>query len=282
MNAFEQFDLHGKRAVVTGGATGMGYYMARGLARAGAKVLIAARRENMLQQATEQFNAEPIAEKSIYHVVDLANRASIKSFITAATEKLGGVDILVGNAGLDLLEPIESIKDESIDEIFQVNLSANIELMRGFLPGMRKKQWGRIILVSSASTLCASYCDGMTAYVATKGGLEAATRTIAAETGRDGITVNSIVPGIFMTELFSHSTTRHDGDGNDDYGGEDSGQAFLDAMFSMTALGRGADCREMEGVVQLLASNAGSYITGASIVVDGGLSIMMRPNPIKR
>ena len=121
----------------------------------------------------------------------------------------------------------------------------------------------------------------MTAYVATKGGLEAATRTIAAETGRDGITVNSIVPGIFMTELFSHSTTRHDGDA-EDYGGEDSGQAFLDAMFSMTALGRGADCREMEGVVQMLASNADSYITGASIVVDGGLSIMMRPNPIKR
>ena len=141
MNAFEQFDLHGKCAVVTGGATGMGYYMARGLARAGAKVMIAARRENILQQATEQFNAEPIAEKSIYHVVDLANRASIKSFISAATEKLGGVDILVGNAGLDLLEPVESIKDESIDEIFQVNLSANIELVRGFLPGMRKNKW---------------------------------------------------------------------------------------------------------------------------------------------
>ena len=281
MNAYQQFDLHGRRAVVTGGGTGIGYHMALALARSGARVMIGSRRDEVLQQATEQINREPIDAKALHRSVDLSDRANVKAFAAHAINAMGGVDIFIGNAGLDLLEPVDTMKDESIDEILQVNLTSNLQLVRAFLPHMRSQKWGRIILVSSASTLVASHCDGMTAYVATKGGLDAAVKTIAAEVGRDGITANTIVPGMFMTHIMDSSATRHETTGAESSAAEDAGRAFLEAMASMTMVGRGADCREIEGITQLLASDAGSYITATNLVVDGGLSSMMRPNPVR-
>lgn len=278
MKAYQHFDLHGRTAVVTGGATGIGYHMALALARSGARVMIASRRAEVLRQATERINSEAIDAPVIFHPVDLADRASIRAFAAHAIETLGGVDIFIGNAGLDLLEPVDVMKDDSIDRILQVNLSANLELVRAFLPHMRRRKWGRIIFSSSASVLVASHCDGMTAYVATKGALDAAVKTISAEAGRDGITANSLVLGMFMTKIMENSSDRHASASPAEL---EAGRAFLEAMASMTAVGRGADCREIEGVVQLLASDAGSYITGSNLVIDGGLSSMMRPNPIQ-
>jgi gluconate 5-dehydrogenase len=276
VNAFQQFDLHGKRAVVTGGGTGMGYNMALALARSGAQVMIGSRREDVLRDAVDRMATEQLAEKPLHHVVDLADRRSIARFAAHAITTMGGVDVFVGNAGLDLLEPVDTMNDESIDQVLQVNLISNLQLVRTFLPHMRERRWGRIILVSSTSTISASHCDGMTAYVATKGGLDAVVKTIAAETGRDGITANTIVPGMFMTRIMEDSSARHEATEAE----LEAGRAFLASMASMTMVGRGAECHEIEGLVQLLASDAGSYITGTNIVIDGGLSAMMRPNPV--
>lgn len=276
MNAFQQFDLHGKRAVVTGGGTGLGYNMALALARAGAQVLIASRRDEVLQAAVESMTAEELDAKPLHHSLDLGDREGVAAFAAHATDVLGGVDIFVGNAALDLLEPVDVMRDESIDQVLQINLISNLQLVRAFLPHMRRRRWGRIILVSSSSTISASHCDGMTAYVAAKGGLDAAVKTIAAETGRDGITANTIVPGMFMTRIIEDTSARHESTAAE----VEAGRAFLEMMASMTMLGRGGACHEIEGLVQLLASDAGSYITGANLVIDGGLSSMMRPNPI--
>ena len=154
---FEKFSLKGRLALVTGGGTGLGYHMSRALAQAGAKVLISARRADVLEAATAKLNAEPGVSNVSWHVVDLNNRDSIKA-LAAHAAGLGGVDIFIGNAGQDFNEHILDIKNSSIDQIMQVNVSANVELVRAFVPHMRAQKWGRILFSSSASTRKISSC----------------------------------------------------------------------------------------------------------------------------
>ena len=273
---FEDFDLTGKTALVTGGATGIGFSMTRALARAGAKVMIAARREDVLKNAAQELRRDPLISELPHHVVDLGDRASVRLLAEHAIATMGGVDIFIGNAAQDFLEPLEAIRDESIDKILQVNVSANVELFRAFLPYMRKKQWGRVIFSSSASTICASATDRMSMYVATKGALNAFTKAAAAETGHDGITVNCLVLGMFYTDLIREAIAL-----TDKAQGPAAAAAFLETFASMTSVGRLAQCKEIEGIIQLLASNAGSYITATNLLVDGGLSSMLRPHATK-
>ncbi|HKT72180.1 MAG TPA: SDR family oxidoreductase [Steroidobacteraceae bacterium] len=271
---FEAFELRGRTALVTGGGTGLGRHMSRALARAGAQVVICARREQVLRDTAADLNADPaICGRVSYHVVDLARRESIRALIDATSARFGGADIFIGNAAIDCLEHVELIKDESIDAMCQVNISANVELIRGLVPYMRKQQWGRVILISSATTICTSPHEGAGMYTAVKGALNAFTRTCATELGHDGITVNSLVLGMFLTDIvrdiFSQIDQAH---------GPGAGDAAQRSFSSMTALGRLGECQEVEGVVQLLASEAGRYITGSSLVLDGGISIMLRPH----
>jgi NAD(P)-dependent dehydrogenase (short-subunit alcohol dehydrogenase family) len=272
-NAFQDFDLTGRTSLVTGGGTGLGYHMTRALARSGAKVLICSRRESVLAAAIESLGKEDLRGAVVSHVVDLANRASIKALTDHALRTLGGVDILIGNAAIDCLEHLENIKDESIDAMCQVNISANVELVRAFLPQMRRKQWGRILFTSSATTICASPHEGAGMYSAVKGALNTFTRTAAVEVGHDGITVNSLVLGMYLTDMvqdiFAQLEQAH---------GAGAGRTAMNSFACMTALGRLGECKEIEGVIQLLASNAGRYITGTNMVIDGGMSIMLRPN----
>jgi NAD(P)-dependent dehydrogenase (short-subunit alcohol dehydrogenase family) len=272
-NAFKNFDLTGRTAVVTGGATGLGYHMTRALASSGARVLICSRRESILKSASEQLNRAGFAGSVSYYQVDLATRASIGALTKHALSVLGGVDIYIGNAAIDCLEHLENIKDESIDAMCQVNISANIELLRAFLPHMRRQKWGRVMFTSSATTICASPHEGAGMYSAVKGALNTFTRTAAVEVGHDGITVNSLVLGMYLTDMvrdiFSQADKAH---------GAGAGTAAMNSFACMTALGRLGECEEIEGLVQLLASDAGRYITGTNLVIDGGMSIMLRPN----
>jgi len=269
---FEKFSLKGRLALVTGGGTGLGYHMSRALAQAGAKVLISARRADVLEAATAKLNAEPGVSNVSWHVVDLNNRDSIKA-LAAHAAGLGGVDIFIGNAGQDFNEHILDIKNSSIDQIMQVNVSANVELVRAFVPHMRAQKWGRILFSSSASTVVTSPHEGICMYTATKGALNALARTLATELGHDNITANAMVIGFFHTDLTREAEellrrTR----------GEEAAKAFLRDFVGMTALGRAGDPTELEGLIQLLASDAGSYITGANLAIDGGMTIMLRPN----
>ena len=268
------FDMTGKKALVTGGATGLGYQMARAMMRKGADVMIVARREDVLHDSAARLNEDPLTNgKASYFPVDLGERDSIRRLASHATDSMGGVDIFIGNAAQDFMEHIEDIQDEHIDKMLQVNVSANIELARAFVPGMRQRKWGRFLFSSSALSVTTSPHEGICMYTAVKGAINAFSRTLAAEVGHDNITANALVLGIFYTDMIAaaveHFRTSQ---------GEGAARKFLEDFVGITALGRAGRLEELEGLIQLLASNAGSYITGSNLVIDGGMSIMLRPN----
>lgn len=271
--AFAKFDLTGRTAVVTGGGTGVGYYMARGLARSGARVLIGARRAEVLEKAAARLRDEAGGEVSSA-TVDLADRESIRSFADGAISRLGGVDIFVGNAGQEFFQPIDALTDETLEQAMQVNLLSNLQLTRAFLPGMRKKRWGRILFSSSATSIAGAAAPGMTTYTATKGALNSAVHTIAAECGHDGITCNTILLGIYLTDILGNyfEMIRQSQ-------GESARAATIAAMSSGSACGRLGRADEVEGLIQFLASDAAAYITGSNLCADGGMTTLLQPNP---
>jgi NAD(P)-dependent dehydrogenase (short-subunit alcohol dehydrogenase family) len=246
-DAFKKFDLTGRTAVVTGGSAGLGYFMARGLARSGATVVLAARRESVLKEAADHMAAEAPQGHVDYAAVDLGDRDSIHDFARTTIERF--------------------------DQVFQINVAANIALMRAYLPHMRQRKWGRIMFSSSATSLAGSAQEGMSVYTAAKAGLNGFVRTAAAETGHDNITVNTIVFGMYLTDMVKEHLKVVEA-----AAGIDAVRGFEVSFASMTAAGRLGDCQEVEGVAQLLASDAGSYITGSNLVIDGGMSAMLRPN----
>ena len=272
--AFKKFDLSGKTAFFTGGGTGLGYYMARGLARSGAKVMIAARRESVLREAALQLTQESNSNPVLYCTIDLNDRADLARVAKYANETLGGVDIFVGNAAQDDPEPVDGIRDETMYRLLQVNIAANIELFRAFLPKMRAKKWGRVIFSSSIGSRLSAPDTVTSVYGACKSALNAFARHAATEVGHDGITVNSIIIGLYRSQMFEDALGIIAKER-----GEAPAKAFVESFASMTALGRFGQPHELEGVMQLLASDAGSYITGSELTVDGGMSIMMKPNP---
>lgn len=272
-DAFKKFDLTGRTAVVTGGSAGLGYFMARGLARSGAKVVLTARRESVLKEAADKMAADAPQGHVEYATVDLADRHSVDALARTTLDRFGGIDILIGNAGVDLFEPVDAITDDNLDQIMQVNFAANVALMRAYLPHMREQKWGRIMFSSSATSVVTSPHEGMSVYTAAKSALNGFARTAAAETGHDNITVNSIVFGMYLTDMVREHLKVVEG-----AAGIDAVRGFEVSFASMTAAGRLGECEEVEGLAQLLASDAGSYITGSNLAIDGGMSIMLRPN----
>jgi len=159
-----------------------------------------------------------------------------------------------------------------IDRVLQLNLTANIALTQAFVPHMKRRGWGRILFSSSTASAFAAPLQGNLAYAASKSGLNGFMRVIAAELGRYGITVNAILFGVFWTSILRNAEEAvHEADG------PAAADALIEGFTEMTALGRLGEPEDLHGLVQLLASDAGGYITGASIPLEGGTSIMMRP-----
>jgi NAD(P)-dependent dehydrogenase (short-subunit alcohol dehydrogenase family) len=274
-NAFNKFDLTGKTAVVTGGGTGLGFAITRALLQSGATVLIMARREAVLKAAVERLRDELGCDRVLYLTVDLADRESVDSAATQAVELLGGVDIYVANAAQEINQAVDAIEYEAVDRMLQVNVAANISLVKLFLPHMRQNRWGRFIFISSIASKLASAQEKASLYCSTKAALNAYARVAAAEVGHDRITFNNINPGMYRTEMLEQLLDDlHASDG------VEATEQFIRDASSSTALGRFGKCEEIEGAIQLLASDAGSYITGADITIDGGMSIMLKPNPV--
>jgi len=272
-DAYKKFDLTGKTAFVTGGGTGLGYYMSRGLARSGAKVMIAARRGNVLEEAAEKLAAESNGNEVLFKTMDLSDRSSVAEASQYAIDTLDGVDIYIGNAAMDTYEPIDNISEAALDGMLEVNVVANIKLVQSFLPHMRKKKWGRVIFSSSVCAIRGAAQEMVSVYSTVKGGMNAYIRSGASEAGHDGITFNSLNLGIYQTEFFMNyvgSLDQTEGPG--------TSETYLKRTASNTALGRLGNCEDVEGMIQLLASDAGNYITGANMSIDGGISIMLRPN----
>ncbi len=245
------FDLSGKVALVTGGSKGLGKAMARGLAHAGADIVISARHEDELRAALAEITAGADV-KGAYVVADLSRRDEAERLAQRALELMGRVDILVNNAGTNIPQPIYEIDDRTWDEIVELNLSSVMALTRALAPQMMQRRWGRVINISSIMGFISA--PGREVYSATKSGLLGLTRAAAIDLGPYGITVNCIAPGPFLTDLPMSLLTK------------EQQQAFA----QRTALGRWGQPEELIGTVLLLASEAGSYITGTAIVVDGG------------
>ncbi|MFT7529878.1 MAG: NAD(P)-dependent dehydrogenase (short-subunit alcohol dehydrogenase family) [Gammaproteobacteria bacterium] len=275
-NPFDHFKLNGKTALITGGATGLGFHMSRALARAGAKVIIAARRQEVLEQAKTILLQDPHVSDIITMVVDLNERPSVQQLCNSINNQFGGVDILVGNAAGTFTEPLLDVSLTTVEDALQSNLVANMQLAQAFLPGMKAKNWGRCIFSSSIASNMVGPLEGTASYSATKAALNSYCRVIATDMGHHNITANTLVLGFFMTDILKGGV-KHLFDTQ----GKAAAQVFMDDFVSCTALGRFAQPSEIEGVVQLLASDAGSYITGTSLVVDGGMSIMMRALPVQ-
>ena len=245
------FDLTGRVALVTGGSKGLGKAMARAFAEAGADVIIASRHEDELQSAIKVICSGTSA-KGAYVVADMTQRSAVERLAQQAIEKFGRVDILVNNAGSNAPQPIDEIQDEDWDRLLELNLTSGMVLCRALVPGMKERRWGRIIHISSIMGLASK--EGRHVYSATKAGLIGMARAGAIELGPYGITVNCIAPGPFVTDLNLLAMSKEE----------------QTAFAGRTALGRWGDPRELAGPALLLASTAGSYITGATLVVDGG------------
>jgi NAD(P)-dependent dehydrogenase (short-subunit alcohol dehydrogenase family) len=250
--SLEQFNLNGKTALVTGGSKGLGKAMARGLAEAGADIVICSRHEDELKAALDDI-LKGTGRRGEYLVCDMIRRDQVARLARAALEKMGRVDILINNAGSNEPQAIDQITDESWDRIVELNLSSVMALTRALVPQMKDRRWGRIIHISSIMGFVSK--EGRNAYSATKSALLGLARASALDLGKFGITVNCIAPGLFLTDLPMRLLS--DAEKRD--------------FCKMTALDRTGELHELVGPVLLLASDAGSYITGQAIVVDGGL-----------
>lgn len=245
------FDLTGRVALVTGGNKGLGKAMARGLAEAGADVLIASRNESELKSALEEILAGT-GRQGAYCVTDVSVRDEVKKLAAFALEKMGRVDILVNNAGMNAPQAIDAVTDDTWDRVLEVNLSSVMALTRELVPQMKSRRWGRVVHISSIMGVVSK--ERRNVYSATKAALMGLARASALDLGPFGVTVNCVAPGPFMTDMPMSVLS------------DPEKQAFADR----TALGRWAEPAELVGPVLMLCSAAGSYVTGQTLVVDGG------------
>jgi NAD(P)-dependent dehydrogenase (short-subunit alcohol dehydrogenase family) len=245
------FDLSGKVALVTGGSKGLGKAMARGFVEAGADVVLASRSESELRTALAEV-LKGTDSRGHTVVADLSKREEAGRLAKKALELAGRVDILVNNAGSNQPQAIDAITDESWDRILELNLSSVMALTRALVPQMKQRGWGRIIHISSVMAYHSK--EKRNIYSATKSALIGMTRATAIDLGSSGVTVNCIAPGPFTTDLPMSVLS----------------DAEKKVFSDRTVLGRWGDPKELVGPALLLASDAGSYITGTSLVVDGG------------
>lgn len=247
----DAFNLSGRVALITGGDKGLGKAMAHGLVQAGADVVISSRHEDQLRSALEEIYAGS-GQRGAYIVANLSRIDQVEQMAQAALARMGRIDILISNAGQFLLQAVDAIVDADWDRIMTLHVDAAMALTRALAPPMKERGWGRIIYVASIAGQISM--PGGAAYSASKAALGGLARAAAQDLGPHGITVNCLAPGPFLTDM---------------------PRAFLDdegmrAWANQTSLGRWAEPRELAGAALPLASDAGSYITGSTLVVDGG------------
>ena len=247
------FDLSGKTALITGGNSGLGLAMARGLGLAGARLILVARRPDALQQAAGQLQAEGINAQT--YSADISAPEQALKCGNAMVEQFGPVDILVNAAGVNLRQPFSQVTPESWSVQLNLHLSAPFFLSQVLAPYMSRKGWGRIINVASLQSFRA-FADSAP-YGAGKGGIVQLTRAIAREWSPHGITCNAVGPGFFPTELTRPVFEN---------------PALAEKNASQTCVGRNGKLEDIYGCTVFLASDASAYITGQVIMVDGGFS----------
>ncbi|MEV6331060.1 SDR family oxidoreductase [Streptomyces sp. NPDC051909] len=248
------FSLSGRTALVTGGSSGIGKAIARALARAGAQVVIIARRKPELEAAVEEFTG--LGATAAWVRGDLVTPDGVRAVAEEAAAVYGEPDILVNSAGINLRPPMSELTEDVWDRTMAVNLAAPFLLGQRFGPGMAERGFGRIIHVTSQQAHRAFVQSG--AYGVSKGGLESLARSQAEAWSSSGVTVNTLVPGFVMTPLNERLS---------------SDPARVADLAARTLIGRNGLAEDFEGAAVFLASRASAYVTGQAIFVDGGFSV---------
>jgi len=251
----ELFDLAGRAAIVTGGSRGLGQEMAEGLAEAGARLMLCARREEWLTPAVTTMRARGFTVEGA--VCDVSKPAEVQSVVDRTIAAYGKVDILVNNAGLSWGEEPEAMPLDKWHKVIETNLTGAFLFSQAAGREMLQRRYGRIINIASVAGLQASVNGPHYAgYASSKAGLMGLTRELAASWGRQGIRVNAIAPGFFHSRLADAAIPL----------AEPGIKAF-------SPIPRVGAAGELKGVAVFLAADASNYITGQVIVVDGGRSI---------
>ena len=246
--------MRGRVALITGAGSGIGRAIAGALARAGANVVMVARREPELISAVEELTSDGC--RAAWVSADLSTRAGVRTAAEAAAALFGEPDILVNSAGINLRPPMTELTDDVWDTTLAVNLEAPYLLGQRFGPGMAERGFGRIIHITSQQAHRAFVQSG--AYGVSKGALESLARSQAEAWSPHGVTCNTLVPGFVLTPLNSRLA-------------DDPEQVASLAARTMT--GRNGVPDDFTGAAVFLASGASAYVTGQSIFVDGGLSV---------
>lgn len=250
----QYFDLRGQVAVVTGASTGLGLQMAKAFANQGANLVLLARRMNLLEENAKAITAE-FGVEVLPVACDITDTEKVKAAVAATMEKFGRVDILVNNAGTGAVAPAEEITDEQFKHEMNIDLFGTFICSREFGKEMIKAKYGRIINIASMYGLVGNMIVGSSPYHAAKGGVVNMTRALAAEWGKYGITVNSICPGYFYTDLTTETLD------------SDYFQAIAKRSIPLERYGKQG---ELDSCALFLASPASTYVTGQNIAVDGG------------
>ena len=255
-NIKELFDLSGRVAIVTGGSRGLGKEMAEGLAEAGASLMLCAWRDEWLTPTVTEMRERGFQAEGV--LCDVTSAEQVQRVVDKTIEVFGKVDILINNAGISWGERPEAMPLDKWQKVIDINLTGAFLFAQSAGREMLKREYGRIINVASVSGLRSSV-DGphYVGYAASKAGLLGLTRELAASWGRQGIRVNAIAPGFFHSRL------------------ADAAIEYAEpSIKARNPIARVGDAGELKGVAVFLASDASNYITGQTIVVDGGGTIV--------